>query len=465
MAVCRLDGSFVLDDVDGGPQRLVFYRAGQSAVVAVRVEEGEDLDLGRLVLKGSPGSNVSTATLARLESLTGLALAPDSISALSEVAASLGVAPDDWEEFEQTGKLPSTEAGPVTAREILQWIYAVQRRLTPRDVELAMTALTGVDMDRMRDWLNAATGNWTGWPQSESLQPALASLFRRWLDEGGSLRTYREIGDGGIDALLNAWQSESNEFVLYDAAWGGPPSDQGWWFLCDPLDAATSESFGELSVAMDTLPATSWKAGYFTQEPLTGERFRHPNLPQLDSASGFVVGISLAVEKEKHLRPDRAGLSLLILCSDGQAIELGFWRDEIWAQGDQGRVLFQDSKQETAAVQAGEAGIRLEVRIQGGRYTVVRSDRELLSGPLRNYSAFGAFPYTARNMIFVGDNTSSAGARFRLERVAVRCSGGVRRVPQPEQRDDADHAPASITEPSARRTAPNVPAESEWPRP
>lgn len=39
--------------------------------------------------------------------------------------------------------------------------------------------------------------------------------------------------------------------------------------------------------------------------------------------------------QETHNRPERAGFSVILLGADRRGIELGFWRDQVFAQADQ----------------------------------------------------------------------------------------------------------------------------------
>ncbi|MEP7134154.1 MAG: hypothetical protein ABI904_04395 [Chloroflexota bacterium] len=57
----------------------------------------------------------------------------------------------------------------------------------------------------------------------------------------------------------------------------------------------------------------------------------------------------------------------------------------------------------------------------GDTYTLTANAIPLLTGPLRDYSAFTGFPdpYEAPNFLFLGDNTTSAQARVRLRFVSV----------------------------------------------
>lgn len=57
-----------------------------------------------------------------------------------------------------------------------------------------------------------------------------------------------------------------------------------------------------------------------------------------------------------------------------------------------------------------------ELCISGGEYRLGTAGTMLLTGPLRDYSAFGQ-PYDWPEFLFLGDDTSSAGARVAITRI------------------------------------------------
>lgn len=211
--------------------------------------------------------------------------------------------------------------------------------------------------------------------------------------------------------------------VLYDGALDTTPDQQGWTYLTLPLvgaDASQAASGG--ATTLDTTADISEMAGYFLGGP-----FGDPALaPVLDRAAGFALSFDVRLDAEAHASADRAGFSVIALSSDGLGIELGFWADEVWAQGDD--PLF--TRAEGAAFDTTAALTRYELLVLGSSYALQADGATLLTGALRDYSAFGGFPdpYETPNLIFLGDNTSSASARVELARVGV-ASGVV--VPEP----------------------------------
>ena len=147
-----------------------------------------------------------------------------------------------------------------------------------------------------------------------------------------------------------------------------------------------------------------------------------------DRVIGYTVSFTVQVELEDHAGSDknkdgiedRAGFSLIVLSSDKRGIELGFWKDRIWAQeGGTGSTLFTQA--EGAAFDTQSARRPYALAVQGDTYTLSSNGTPILSGNLRDYSAFNGFPdpYETPNLIFLGDDTSSAGANIDLAYVAV----------------------------------------------
>ena len=143
---------------------------------------------------------------------------------------------------------------------------------------------------------------------------------------------------------------------------------------------------------------------------------------------GYTVSFTVQVELEDHAGSDknndgiedRAGFSLIVLSSDKRGIELGFWKDRIWAQeGGTGSTLFTQA--EGAAFDTQSARIPYALAVQGDTYTLSSNGTPILSGNLRDYTAFSGFPdpYETPNLIFLGDDTSSASANIQLAYVEV----------------------------------------------
>ena len=187
---------------------------------------------------------------------------------------------------------------------------------------------------------------------------------------------------------------------------------------------------------------------------------RNPNFPVLDRSKGFLLSFSAQLNSEssglvdRNLdgKTDRSGFSVVLLSNDLKGIELGFRSDRIFAQED-GTIQVntalepdgtQANKTRTLFTQ-GEFTTRVtttspthySIGILGDLYTLYSGGVAILSGQLRDYSAFqpqtitanvpifGAVsvvppsPYRQKNLIFLGDNTSSAAASVTLSGIDI----------------------------------------------
>lgn len=210
--------------------------------------------------------------------------------------------------------------------------------------------------------------------------------------------------------------------ALYDGARGTTPDRQGMAFITRPLvGALAAQAYADGATTLDTTPAQAEQAGYFGRQ-----------VPALDRAAGFSLVFRLQVLEEQHTSvdhngdglADRAGLSVIVLGDDLRGIELGFWADEVWAQDDGvgGGQLFTHA--EGAALDTGR--IRsYELRVEGDAYTLLADGDALLTGPLRDYTAFGGpiNPYKTPNLVFLGDDSANGSARVRLVSAAVVVGG------------------------------------------
>jgi hypothetical protein len=219
------------------------------------------------------------------------------------------------------------------------------------------------------------------------------------------------LGSAGVSAA-----AVPAPIVLYDGAKNNRPDDQGFTFLAAPSVSPTTSGGATI---LDTTSNKNMFAGYFSKP-----------IPQLvlDRAIGYTVSFTVRIELEDHAgsdkngdgTEDRAGFSLIVLSSDKRAIELGFWKDRIWAQaGGTGSTLFTQA--EGAPFDTQSARVPYTLTVQGDAYALSSRGTPILSGTLRDYTAANGFPdpYETPNLIFLGDNTSSAKAKISLAYVAA----------------------------------------------
>ena len=192
--------------------------------------------------------------------------------------------------------------------------------------------------------------------------------------------------------------------VLYDPALGTLPGAQGWNFVSLPFSTPLSIEGSE--VRLNTTALLQVSAGFSRIAPLP-----------LDRTAGFTLRVTLRVLDENHgTRIDRAGFSLTVLSLDRKGIELGFWKDRVWAQSDS--PLFTHAEE---ALWPNTDSQVFELTLQGGTYTLGVSGKTVLTGPIRDYTPFVGLidPYETPNFLFIGDNTTSAGASIGVGRVEL----------------------------------------------
>ncbi|HEY9805294.1 MAG TPA: hypothetical protein V6D04_01890 [Candidatus Obscuribacterales bacterium] len=203
--------------------------------------------------------------------------------------------------------------------------------------------------------------------------------------------------------------------VLYDGlvSPAQTPSQQNWLYQASaiaPIPTATATSSGTV---LDTTGTSSNSAGYFNQTPVI-----------LDRSNGYTVSFKLRVSSESHgTNNNRAGFSVIVMSNQGAGetqpygVELGFWLNNIWAQSS------TFTKSETSTYNTQSLAHTYHLKVSGNQYQLFVDDATTptLQGPLRQYSytppAGYPNPYKTPNLIFWGDNTTSANSKVTLIRV------------------------------------------------
>lgn len=203
---------------------------------------------------------------------------------------------------------------------------------------------------------------------------------------------------------------------LYDGAQGNFPDEQGF-FVFPPFNTVpATQTHTTGGTIFDTTPNESTKIGYFGRNNL---------IPVLDRTYGYTVTFAVQVITETHAGSDknsdgiddRAGFSLIVLSSDLEGIELGFWTNEIWVQEEGTTEPPRFTHAEGVAFDTSSL-ITYDLAIISNTYTLSAAGITILTGSLRNYSNEG-FPYTTSNFLFFGDDTTSAKAKIKLTYVAI----------------------------------------------
>jgi hypothetical protein len=211
------------------------------------------------------------------------------------------------------------------------------------------------------------------------------------------------------------------DFVnLYNGT--GLPGNQPWLsFASDGILSGGTATQSTVAGGARLQTDLAVSAGYSNYTPFSA--LKNGAFPVLNRNVGFELNFSLMISTESHSNNNRAGFSAILLGSDQQGIELGFWTNEIWAQSSS--PLFQHA--EGVAI---DTTISRNYRIQilNNAYTLLEGSNSLLSGNLRDYSSFGA-PYSLPSFLFLGDNTSSGRADITLGAVSLQSDLSV--VPEP----------------------------------
>ena len=202
--------------------------------------------------------------------------------------------------------------------------------------------------------------------------------------------------------------------VLYDAAGGAIPSAPLMGFTDFPPGAAVPTYSDGVTVMDTTTSSRDTYAGWISNGATT------PGFPILDRTAGFQIDFTFQIEHESHTNNNRAGFSLIALSDDARGIELAFWENEIWAQGNNSSGgLFKHGEGVVFPTTTDLVDYRLT--IIDDTYTLTANTQPILSGPVQDYTAFDGFPdpYETPNFLFLGDDTTSAQARVRMHFLSV----------------------------------------------
>jgi hypothetical protein len=203
--------------------------------------------------------------------------------------------------------------------------------------------------------------------------------------------------------------ADTTPIVLYDGALGGTPDTQGWSYLTNPpfQPISATQTYSDGVTILDTTPNQSEAAGYFN------------SAHTLNRATGYALTFVTEVITESHANNNRAGFSVIVLSSDKKGIELGFWTDRIWAQEGGDPPSFTQAEGVTLPT---TSLMTYTLTISGDTYTLATNGSDVLTGPVRDYSSANVNfnPYTIPNLIFFGDDTSSAQAMITLKAVTLR---------------------------------------------
>lgn len=246
--------------------------------------------------------------------------------------------------------------------------------------------------------------------------------------------------------LPHPTRATPNDYVtlqLYDAASGTIPQPPLMTYANYPINTATPIFSGD-STILDTTENDNINAGWFSDGATA------PGFPELVQADGFHVDFTVQIGEEAHGNNNRAGFSVIVLSNEAKGIELAFWMDEIWAQNDTatgGLFTHGESTPYTTTT-----FVDYQVLIVSNTYTLTANTLPILTGPVRDYSDFVGIidPYETPNLLFFGDDTTSARARIRIAQASVTGTGIP--TPTPTSTDTATPTPTNTLTPTSTPT-------------
>ncbi len=218
----------------------------------------------------------------------------------------------------------------------------------------------------------------------------------------------------GILLLGLALVSPAHAVMIYDSALGtGAPDLQGWIYGQSPFAPPASGGLVAGGFQLDTTASSSTQAGFVRNLGATDS-------PVLNAVTGYELGFGLRIVDETHNNGNRAGFSFLAVGSDvSKSIEIGFWEDQVWAYEYSGGFV----KGVYAALNT-TVFHDYRLRVQGSGFQFFADNNLLFSGLLQDYSVSNTTvlgliqPYADPNLIFWGDDTSSAQSNSIVQYVS-----------------------------------------------
>lgn len=190
------------------------------------------------------------------------------------------------------------------------------------------------------------------------------------------------------------------------------PDQQGWRYLKTPFPTAPSATATSNGTVLDSGNSRNY-AGYFIQPPFN-----------LDRTRGYAISFNIKINSESHSRDNRSGFNIIVvsnqLSSETQpyGIELAFWENSIWAYNP------DFTRAENVSFNTKNAVHHFVLHIKDGQYQLFErlSSGPILQGSLRQYTGYtppAGFPnpYKTPNLVFMGDETTSATANVTISNV------------------------------------------------
>lgn len=261
----------------------------------------------------------------------------------------------------------------------------------------------------------------------------------------------------GLTLILGANRATGASVTLYDGSLSGTPDSQGW---LEFTTAPASVTIDPITIDLPQATQTQISGGTQLNTAVTNALITDPNdiaggysnyescidifpgsctpnlinssFPTLDRNGGYSISLDLKINSENHESNNQAGFRIVAISSDLRGIELGFWENEIWAQHDDVTGSLFTRAEGTAIATTDLSSY--ELQIQGDSYQLFQNNSLILSGSLRDYSAFDHTagislgivnlslpydPYETPNLFAFGDSTTRGSVNADLRKVAV----------------------------------------------
>jgi hypothetical protein len=214
----------------------------------------------------------------------------------------------------------------------------------------------------------------------------------------------------GLSLLVTANSGSAAPVVLYDGT--QTPDQQQWIYKSIPTAAVVTPT--ARGTILDTTADNGMYAGYFRRSPM-----------KLDRNKGYTITFKVGINSQSSASNNRAGFSILVnsdarIGTQPYSIELGFWKNSIWAQN----VGF--TRGEEKSINTSSPWRTYTLAVQGDQYQLFVNNlpKPILQGPLRQYTGFNppaGVPdvYKIPSLIFVGDDTTSASAKVTIGPITV----------------------------------------------
>lgn len=252
----------------------------------------------------------------------------------------------------------------------------------------------------------------------------------------------------GLALGLSGGQAEAASFTLYDSATNLTPNSTTWsWVYQNQPNGTVKPTVSGGVLHLNTTANNGFYAGYFKSTTPTFS---------LNRLAGYTLEFTLKLNSETHTSSNRAGFSLIAMSqlekgeTQPYGLELGFWQNNIWAQN----VGFTKGETTSFNTTLTQQTYRLQVLNNQYQLFVGNATGSILSGVLRQYTGFtpppgSPNPYTTSNLIFLGDNTTSAAANVSLTRVAANTGTATSLTAMTSARSLAAPAAKAVPEPTA----------------